>query len=169
VSFRIGSDFCIPRNYRGQLTVPCEIAEGPPRAFPDPDRGYSFNDELIYRLPEDENPLISITDDFFVQDPRRLVLAPNVFIPSVWRITDGTLTFDFTFANISIDPMSMGFETREELQALVYEVIQGDWTCFANNTFGQDSATTSIRRCGMLTSYAGCIKPYEIKASDYTV
>lgn len=160
--YRIGSDFCIDPNYRGTITIRCEIAnfdvrnDTVSRAFPTPDRSWSLNDDLLYRTGAQENPNLRENPEFYMASDIRMLLSPDFFVPPLLTtptgIDQGALLFNFELINASAQALMMleSFNNIGEARVAAPSALVGDWTCQANNSFGADSATSSIRICGTL-------------------
>ena len=160
IEYKIGSDFCIDPNFRGTVTVLCQIVNAESnnflnisQAFPVPFRSWSLNGDLLYSELRTGTPNIVDSTEFFSASVDRMVLMPQYFFPeSVLRPTfvgrlQGGIQLNFALLNATFAPL---FDSLEAARAAAYRAVVGAWTCRANNTFESDMATSNVRIC---TSY----------------
>ena len=157
IEYKIGSDFCIEPNFRGTVTILCQIVNAESdnvlnvsRAFPVPFRSWSLNEDLLYSKLSTTFPNIEDNIDFYLMPVERRVLMPQYFCPetilrtpSVGRL-QGAIQLEFDLYNAVLIPP---FTTLELARKAAYRAVVGAWTCRANNTFGSDMATSNIRIC----------------------
>lgn len=157
VEYMIGADFCIPPNDMREYRLSCGINsnEGTPtqsRAFPTPDRAWFLNgDELYQAGANDPPPETRDFPEFFMDPPTRILLAPDSVFPSVLQTRDdGGLQFNLQAENLTLpEAMLPPGVDPDNFRPDILAAIVGDWTCEANNSFGMDTATSTIRICGM--------------------
>ena len=153
----IGSDFCIPLDERRQYILYCDVNsnEGSSTqsiAFPTPDSAWFAQGDLLYRVDaNDPPPNTRDFIDFFMDPPNRILLAPDSVFPSVLQTRDdGGIQFNFLTENVTLsEAMFPPGVTRDNFRMAALQALVGEWTCEANNTFGMDTATSTIRICGM--------------------
>ena len=157
VEYMIGADFCIPLDERRQYTLSCGINSNQrtptqSRAFPTPDRAWFAQGELLYRVgANDPPPDTRDFLEFFLDPPNRILLAPDSVFPSVLQTrSNGGIQFNFRTDNLTLpEAMYPPGVTADNFRMAAFQAILGDWTCEANNAFGMDTATSTIRICGM--------------------
>lgn len=82
--------------------------------------------------------------------PNRILLAPDSVFPSVVQTRDdGGLQFNFQAENLTLSELMLpSGVTRDNFQDFIVDAVLGKWTCITNNTFGDDSATSTVTDCG---------------------
>ncbi len=157
IEYKIGSDFCIDPNFRGTVTVLCQIVNAESdnvlnvsRAFPVPFRSWSLDGDLLYSELNTASPNIMDNIDFFSTSVQRMVLMSQYFFPVPILTTptvgrrQGAIQLDFQLFNATFAPL---FDSLEAARRAAYRAVVGAWTCWANNTFGSDMATSNVRIC----------------------
>ncbi len=157
IDYKIGSDFCIDPNFRGRVTILCQIANtdrvndlNVSRAFPVPFRSWSLDGDLLYSELSTSTPNIEDSLEFYLIPVERMVLYPRYFHPEPVLGTPtqgrrrGGIQIDFLLGNATLMPP---FTTLELARAAAYQAVVGAWTCQTINTFGSDMATSNIRIC----------------------
>ncbi len=156
--YLIGSDFCIPPDFRGRVIILCVIVNvdfpnilNEARAFPVPFRSWSLNGDLLYSELSTTTPNIQDSMEFFAASRDRMVFDPTFFrtepllgTPTQGR-QRGAIQLDFSLENATFIPL---FPSLDDARAAAYRAVVGDWMCSTNNTFGSDMGITSIRLCG---------------------
>ncbi len=160
----IGSDFCIDPNFRGVVTILCQVVNAGSnnvlnvsRAFPVPFRSWSLDGDLLYSELVTTFPNIEDNIEFYSMSVERMVLIPQYFfpesllgIPTFGRLLGG-IQLNFALSNATFHPL---FDSLEAARGAAYRAVVGAWTCGVNNTFGSDMATSNVRMCTcMVHSY----------------
>lgn len=153
--YRIGANFCINANENRNIVLVYEIKiYNTPSAVPEPIRTWTKDGHTIYsQLAGDRNtPEINKT---FLMQGRNVVFMPGLIIPQPLNPTRfGELGIRLSAqgeGNITMEMPHIGL-TRETFAGVVFEEILGVYTCSVSNVYGQDTAQTTIRECGVLTA-----------------
>ena len=163
--YRIGANLCVPPDMGVRIEITCDIPNSDEvtarmlnisQAFPIADRAWYHNTDLLYSLSLTEvaNIATHVSMDFFLSTPERMLLMPGALTPSALTASEGGLIFDTSVNNASQIETLMGeqFEqARRNLRTQLLRAVVGTWRCEANNSFGSDSASSTIRLCGMLS------------------
>ena len=159
-TYRIGADFCIPPDFDDVLTLTCSIPNSDAnvarmmnisQAFPTPARAWFQDGDLLYRDLITTSPAVML--DYFMMSAGRMLLAADAVVPApLFPAANGGIVFNTEVMNASrIEALTgSAFEAgRVMVRRDLIQAITGTWRCEANNTFGSDSATSTIRICGM--------------------
>ena len=134
MEYKVGTDFCIPPDYRGVVAILCQSL-----TFPIPDHSWSLDHKQLYSRHNvsAHGPNLTLGEYYLSSEylwaPE---LFPNEFGPGALHVTGtGTIILDFH--------QLIYQQERQDVD----NAILVDWTCELNNVHGRDSATSTINDC----------------------
>ena len=152
--YKIGTNFCLEFGStspaRTRATLDCDIIQrnlptNIPGAFPQPERTWEKDGVTYYSATLENTPVI--TPEFMTKNSLMMqgLTTPDVLEASV----DGSLVFNsqFTLKNTSLVMFPPG-TTSASAKRMIFESLLGTWTCSVNNSLGNESCSSTIRKCG---------------------
>ena len=147
-TFKIGTNFCLTFDTRAYTTLKCDIIQrnlhaNIPGAFPQPERTWEKDEVTYYSATPWAYPVI--TPEFLTTNPLLQGLMSNALTAR----TSGSLVFNsqFTLGNNSLVMFPPG-TTSASAKRMIFESLLGTWTCGVNNSLGNESCSSTIRKCG---------------------
>ena len=152
--YKIGTNICLEFGSnspaRTRTTLDCDIIQrnlsaNIPGAFPQPERTWKKDGVTYYSAMLGNTPVI--TPEFMTKNSLMMqgLTTPDVLEASV----DGSLVFNsqFTLKNTSLVMFPPG-TTSASAKRMIFESLLGTWTCGVNNSLGNESCSSTIRKCG---------------------